>query len=107
MAGSTCACTCHSVPLCEPGTAEAPAAEPIDGSVGATLAANVASGRMAMSAGGWAGAGPSSGLSGWKSASGAVTSAIPLTRNRIGVEPRRGVKVTMSPGCTCSVAASC
>ena len=60
-----------------------------------------------MSAGGWAGAGPSSGLSGWNSTSGAVTSAMPLTRSRIGFAPRRGVSATVSPGCTCSVAASC
>ena len=34
---------------------------------------------IAMLAGGWAGAGPSSGLSGWKRTSGAVTRATPLT----------------------------
>ncbi len=60
-----------------------------------------------MFAGGCAGAGPSSGLSGWNSWSGAVTSAMPLTRSRTGRAPRRGVSVTVSPGCTCSVAASC
>ena len=40
-----------------------------------------------MFAGGCAGAGPSSGFSGWKSTSGAVTSATPLTRSRRGRAP--------------------
>ena len=62
---------------------------------------------IAMSAGGCAGAGPSSGFSGWKRTSGAVTSATPLTRNRCGGAPGRGVSVTVSPSCACSVAASC
>jgi len=86
------------VPVCEPGTAELPAAEPIEGSSGATLVANVVKGRIATSAGGWAGAGPSSGLRGWKSWSPAVTSAIPLTCSRRGFAPRLGVRTTVSPG---------
>src|SRR5438270_355376 len=49
---STWACTCHCVPVCEPGTAEAPRALLIDTSAGATLAAKVASGRITMSPGG-------------------------------------------------------
>jgi hypothetical protein len=63
-AGSTLPCTCHWVPVWAPGTAETPTAELIVGSAGAILAANVANGRIAMFAGGCAGAGPSSGLSG-------------------------------------------
>ena len=55
-AGSTCACTCHWMPLCVPGTAGL--AFVISGSAGATFAANVSSGRIAMFAGGCAGAGP-------------------------------------------------
>ena len=43
------------------------AAAAIDGSAGATFAANVANGRIAIFAGGCAGAGPSNGFSGWKS----------------------------------------
>ena len=51
-----------------------------------------------MFAGGCAAAGPLSGLSGWKSTSGAVTRAIPPTRSRTGLAPRRGVSATVSPG---------
>jgi hypothetical protein len=60
-----------------------------------------------MFAGGCAGAGPSSGLSGWNSWSGAVTSPTPPTRSRTGRAPFRGVRVIVSPGCTWSVAANC
>jgi len=60
-----------------------------------------------MFEGGWAGAGPSSGLSGWKSMSGAVTSATPLTRKRRGAVPARVISATVSPGVTWRVAASC
>ena len=70
----------------------------MEGSEGAIRVAKVSNGRIAMSAGGCAGAGPISGLSGWKSWSAAVTSAIPLTRSRMGLAPRRGVSVTRSPG---------
>ena len=59
------------------------------GSCGASVRAKVSSGRIAMCAGGWAGAGPSSGLSGWKSTSGAVTSAMPLTRKLLRPWRRR------------------
>ena len=47
---------------------------------------------MATLAGGWAGAGPSSGFSGWNRTSGAVTSATPLTRKRTGFARGRGVE---------------
>ena len=67
------------------------------GSSGAIVRANVASGRIAALDGGCAGAGPSCGLSGWNTVSGAVISATPETRNRCGRAPGRGVIVTVSP----------
>ena len=60
-----------------------------------------------MSDGGCAGAGPSSGFSGWKRTSGDVTSATPVTRRRSGRTPRRGASAIVSPTRACSVAASC
>ena len=79
--GSTCACTCHCTPCCDPGAAVVVAfAWLIDPSAGATVPANVSSGRIATFAGGWAGAGPTSGFSGWKSTSAALRRATPPTR---------------------------
>ena len=72
-----------------------------------SVEANVSSGRIAAFAGGWAGAGPSSGLSGWKTTSGAVISATPETRKRCAGTPARARKETVSPIRACSVAASC
>ena len=69
--------------------------------------ANVGSGITMISAGGCAGAGPSSGLSGWNRTSGAVTNAIPLTVNRRGAAPVTGTIEIVSPILACSVAASC
>ena len=54
---------------------------------GPSVAANVPTGMIAALAGGCAGAGPSSGFSGWKTTSGAVISATPETRKRCGRAP--------------------
>ncbi|TMJ95052.1 MAG: hypothetical protein E6G67_08045 [Actinobacteria bacterium] len=63
--GSACTCTCHCTPVGIPGTAAAPAADGgTAASAGASVRAKVLRGKIAMSAGGWAGAGPSRGLSG-------------------------------------------
>ena len=96
------------MPVCAPGTAEAPPEpEGIAGSWRASVAANVAIGRIAAFAGGCAGAGPSSGFSGWNTMSGAVISATPETRKRSGRAPGRAVSETTSPMCAWSVAAIC
>ena len=68
---------------------------------------NVSYGTIATSTGGCAGAGPTSGFSGWKSVSPAVTFAIPLTGRRTGGRPFRVVSRISSPTCAWSVAASC
>ena len=63
--GLAWAWTCHCTPVCAPGTAEEPApASATVGSSGASVRANVASGRIAALDGGCAGAGPSCGFSG-------------------------------------------
>ena len=96
--GSTCAWTCHCTPSCAPGTAELPIAAGVNvRSAGAYVRPKVANGMIAICAGGWAGAGPSCGFRGWKSASAAVTSATPLTRYARGFARALGVKVTVSP----------
>ena len=61
----------------------------------------------ATSAGGWAGAGPGGGSSGWKSLSAAVTSAMPLTLNGWGGAFGASTRLTRSPIRACRVAASC
>ncbi len=71
------------------------------------VVANVSNGITMISAGGCAGAGPRSGLRGWNSTSGAVTSATPLTTKLVGATPPTGVIVMRSPTAACSVAASC
>ena len=76
-------------------------------SAGARRRANVSSGMIATLAGGWAGAGPSWGLSGWKTTSGAVIRATPETRNGWGAAPGRGRMETVSPMRARRVAASC
>ena len=107
-AGSTCAWTCHDTPSGAPGTAAAAAlGGGAEARRGATFAANVLNGTIAMSAGGWAAAGPTSGFNGWKSTSAAVTTATPDTGRRTGCWPRRTVIATRSPICAWSVAASC
>ena len=106
--GSTWAWTCHWTPSWAPGTAELPTlAGVIVRRAGATVRANVWTGIIATSAGGWAGAGPSCGFSGWNTRSGAVTSATPETRKGRGAAPGRGVSETVSPIRARSVAASC
>src|SRR5438067_741310 len=64
-AGLTCPCTCHCTPVWAPGTAELPGEAGVIGlRAGAIFLAKVSIGNTATLAGGWAGAGPSSGLSG-------------------------------------------
>ena len=87
------------------------AAEALDGAIAPSVEPNCltndANGMIAMSAGGDAGAGPSSGISGWKSVSADETTATPVTFNGTGFAPARGESRTVSPTPACSVAASC
>src|SRR5882672_6218260 len=89
----------------------AEAADALDGatvpSVEPKCLTNDPNGMIATSAGGDAGAGPSSGISGWKRVSPAETTATPVTFSGTGFAPARGDISTVSPTPACRVAASC
>ena len=98
---SSCACTCHWVPVWAPGCALAPEAPvAIVGRRGASVLAKVLVSMIAAFCGGCAGAGPSSGLSGWKTWSGAVIrrDAADLVSDRRGVRARPQPDRVPDPG---------